>query len=69
MLRKKIDYVTEFARRGLKRKGLELLGVVPHQPLLSQPTMELIREELGAEALNKSAEFNRRVLSKELSQR
>ena len=26
----RIDYVTEFARRGLKRKGLELLGVVPH---------------------------------------
>src|SRR5437868_1513985 len=27
----KLDYVTEFARRGLKRKGLDLLGVVPHQ--------------------------------------
>src|SRR5437762_10397797 len=61
VLGKKIDYVTEFARRGLKRKGLELLGVVPHQPLLSQPTMELIREELGAVALNKSAEFNNPV--------
>src|SRR6266581_3784530 len=50
----KVDYVTEFARRGLKRKGLELLGVVPHQPVLSQPTMELIREELNAEVLNQS---------------
>src|SRR5437870_2187938 len=50
----KIDYITEFARRGLKRKGLELLGVVPHQPVLSQPTMELIREELNAELLNLS---------------
>ena len=52
VLGKKIDYITEFARRGLKRKGLELLGVVPHQPVLSQPTMELIREELKAEVLN-----------------
>src|SRR6266446_9278253 len=52
VLGKKIDYVTEFARRGLKRKGLELLGVVPHQPVLSQPTMELIREELDAEVLS-----------------
>src|SRR6266403_646134 len=26
----KVDYITEFARRGLKRKGLELLGVIPH---------------------------------------
>src|SRR3954462_966227 len=38
----KIDYVTAFARRGLKRKGLELLGVVPHRRILSSPTMQLI---------------------------
>jgi BioD-like phosphotransacetylase family protein len=61
VLGKKIEYVTEFARRGFERKGLELLGVVPHQPLLSQPNMELIREELGAEVLNNSAEFNNPV--------
>lgn len=53
---KKIDYITEFARRGLKRHGLELLGVVPHQPILSQPTMELICEELGAEMLNNNSD-------------
>src|SRR6476659_9165879 len=33
----KVDYVAEFAERGLKRKGLELLGVVPHQRMLSSP--------------------------------
>ena len=48
----KIDTVTDFARRGLKRKGLELLGVIPHQSILSSPTVELVREELGAEVLN-----------------
>src|SRR3954449_9546234 len=48
----KVDYVTEFARRGLKRKGLELLGVVPHRRILSSPTMQLICEELRAERLN-----------------
>src|SRR5205809_6320533 len=48
----KVDYVTEFARRGLKRKGLELLGVIPHQRILSSPTVDLIRDELGAELLN-----------------
>src|SRR5882724_9372797 len=47
----KVSYVSDFARRGLKRKGLELLGVLPHQTILSQPTMDLIREELGAELL------------------
>jgi hypothetical protein len=51
----KVDYVTEFARRGLKRKGLDLLGVIPHQRMLSAPTIGLIREELAAEVLNPSA--------------
>src|SRR5204862_6023204 len=57
----KMDYITEFARRGLKRKGLELLGVLPHQPILSQPTMELIRHELNADLLNNSAAFHNPV--------
>jgi BioD-like phosphotransacetylase family protein len=48
----KVDYVSDFARRGLKRKGLELLGVIPHQRMLSSPTVDLIREDLDAELLN-----------------
>src|SRR5205814_3948418 len=51
----KVDYVSDFARRGLKRKGLELLGVIPHRRLLSNPTIDLIREELKAESLNKAS--------------
>ncbi|PYI81577.1 MAG: hypothetical protein DME26_19735 [Verrucomicrobia bacterium] len=51
----KVDYITEFTRRGLKRKGLELLGVIPHQGILSSPTVDLIREELKAELLNSPA--------------
>src|SRR5882762_7265888 len=45
----KVDYVMQFLRSGLKRKGLELLGVIPHQEILSRPTLQLIREELQAE--------------------
>jgi BioD-like phosphotransacetylase family protein len=48
----KVDYVTDFARRGLKRRGLDLLGVIPHRPMLSSPTVDSIREELRAELLN-----------------
>src|SRR6059036_86596 len=48
----KVDYVTEFARRGLKRKGLDLLGVIPHASILSYPSLGLIREELQADLLN-----------------
>jgi BioD-like phosphotransacetylase family protein len=61
VLGRKIDYITEFARRGLKQKGLELLGVVPHQPILSRPTMDLIREELNAQVLNATDQFHNSV--------
>jgi len=55
VLPEKVDYVSEFARRGLKRKGLELLGVVPHLNILSSPNLALIRDELNAEILNSSS--------------
>ena len=48
----KVDYVADFARRGLKRKGLDLLGVLPYEPILENPSVDLIREELRAELLN-----------------
>jgi uncharacterized protein len=57
----KIEFVCEFARRGLKRKGLDLLGVIPHQRMLSSPTLGLIREELRAEMLNPSRELQNLV--------
>jgi len=57
----KIEYVTDFARRGLKRKGLDLLGVVPHRRILSSPTMQLICEELRAERLNSPEGMNNMV--------
>ena len=48
----KVDYVADFARRGLKRKGLDLLGVLPYEQILCNPSVDLIREELCAEPLN-----------------
>jgi hypothetical protein len=57
----KLDYITEFARRGLKRKGLDLLGVLPHHHLLSSPTIESIQEDLRAERLNQSGRANNPV--------
>jgi hypothetical protein len=57
----KVDYVTEFARRGLKRKGLELLGVIPHQSILTNPTLDQVRDGLKAEMLNNSKQLQNRV--------
>ncbi len=52
VLEEKIPEITRFVGRGLKRKGLDLLGVIPHQQILCNPTVDLIREELHAELLN-----------------
>src|ERR1043166_100586 len=54
----KVDYVTDFARRGFKRKGLELLGVIPHHRTLPKPTLDSIREELQAEVLTVPGPMN-----------
>src|SRR6202142_2105751 len=58
VLGEKVDYVADFARRGLKRKGLELLGVIPYEQVLCDPTMDLIRDELRAELLNQPPTLN-----------
>jgi len=57
----KIDYVADFARRGLKRKGLDLLGVLPHHQVLSNPTILALRDELKAEVLAGATELHRSV--------
>jgi uncharacterized protein len=57
----KIDYIADFARRGLKRRGLELLGVIPHQRILARPTLRSIREELDGESLNNSRQLKNLV--------
>ena len=61
VLESKLDYIADFARRGLKRKGLELLGVIPHRHILSIPTLDIIRDELDAEPLNKSRQMQNLV--------
>src|SRR3954463_3961967 len=57
VLGQKVDYIADFARRGLKRKGLELLGVMPHQAVLSCPTVHQVREGLNAQMLNESRQL------------
>ncbi len=54
VLPEKLEFIHEFASKGLRRQGLDLLGVLPHQPILSSPTLDVIREELAAEPLNHS---------------
>lgn len=47
----KYDKVSTLVRKGLKRHGLEVLGVIPYEPGLSKPRIRQIQEDLKAEIL------------------
>ncbi|MBF0533138.1 MAG: AAA family ATPase, partial [Candidatus Omnitrophica bacterium] len=57
----KYDKVKNFLEKGLSRKGIRLLGVIPHQPLLSAPRMEQIAEKLGLDVLCGKINLRNRV--------
>ncbi len=47
----KYDKIDEFVRLGFKRKGLDVLGVLPFCPILSSPTMRQLLEDIKGELL------------------
>lgn len=51
VLPEKFDKINNLVRQGLKRKGIEVLGVIPYRPLLSYPTIAQILEETDFELL------------------
>jgi hypothetical protein len=61
VLPEKLDYVTEFARRGLGRLGIDLLGVVPAEPLLANATLGQVCRTVNGSFLNGKTETRRRV--------
>ena len=50
-----------FARRGLERLGIDLLGVVPTEPFLANPTLGQICRTVKGTFLNGMTESRRRV--------
>ena len=51
VLPEKFDKINRLVRKGLQRKGINVLGVVPFNPMLSRPTIEQIFEETDFELL------------------
>ena len=51
VLPSKFDKINVLVRKGLKRKGVNVLGVVPYNEMLSLPTIEQIFEETKYEVL------------------
>lgn len=48
----KFDMVKSYVQRGLERKGIELLGVMPFRPLLSSPTIEQLLDDMGGKVVS-----------------
>ncbi|MDD4954373.1 MAG: AAA family ATPase, partial [Candidatus Omnitrophica bacterium] len=45
----KFEKINNLVRKGLERKGVPVLGVIPYNPMLSRPTIEQILEETDFE--------------------
>lgn len=55
VLQSKYNKVKAMLKKGLKRKGVEVLGVIPYAPKLSNPTIQNILEETGMRLVSKKA--------------
>jgi BioD-like phosphotransacetylase family protein len=51
VLPNKFEKISRLVRKGLMRKGIEVLGIIPYTPMLSDPTIEQILEETDFELL------------------
>ncbi|MDP8233277.1 MAG: AAA family ATPase [Candidatus Saelkia tenebricola] len=47
VLKKKYDKIAELVSLGLKRLGIEELGTIPYNPVLSAPTVGQLKEEMN----------------------
>jgi BioD-like phosphotransacetylase family protein len=48
-------------RRGLARHGIELLGTLPYRPLLSNPTLSMLLEQVSGEVLSEGSDMDRPI--------
>jgi BioD-like phosphotransacetylase family protein len=51
VLPEKFDKINDMVRKGLQRKGIDVLGVIPFNPSLSYPTVKQILEETNFQLL------------------
>lgn len=57
----KFKHINRLVRRGLKNKGLPVLGVIPYYEFLSEPSVKQILEELNFKLLSGEAFLETRV--------
>src|SRR3989338_413021 len=57
----KYDKISSFVRKGLGQKDIEVLGVIPHNDVLSNPTMSELLEDLKGELLSGKEELENTI--------
>jgi BioD-like phosphotransacetylase family protein len=57
----KYDKINTFVRKGLKKKNIEVLGVIPYNDILSNPTLAELLEDIGGELLSGEEDLNNTV--------
>ena len=61
VLPQKREYIEDFARRGLARLGIDLLGTVPDERVLADPELTQIRENIHGKFIHAPPHVRRRV--------
>ncbi len=61
VLPSKLDTVREYARLGLERLGVELLGCIPQEPMLSHPTLHQVCDHIKGRFINGARKSRRLV--------
>ena len=57
----RIEYIADFARRGFERLGIDLLGVVPEEPILANATLGQVSKTIRGTFINAKNKSRRRV--------
>ncbi len=61
LLPDRFEYIRDFARRGLARLGIDLIGAIPDEALLANATLGQICRTIGGEFINCKKQARRRV--------
>ena len=57
----KYDFVKDFCQRGFARLGIEMLGAMPAEPILANPTLNEICKQVRGRFVNSRSEAHRKV--------
>jgi len=61
IIRSKYDYVRDFASRGLARLGIELIGAIPEEEVLANPTLNQICREVRGRFISRTVQETAKV--------